>query len=80
MGLKGLDAIFKPQSIAVVGATEREGAVGKAVMKNLLEARFPGHIYPVNTRRKEVCGIKAFQSVKDIGNTVDLAIIAVPIE
>lgn len=80
MGLRGLDAIFKPQSVAVVGATERDGAVGRSVMKNLLEANFPGTIYPVNHRRSEVLGIRAFPSVKQIGNTVDLAIIATPIE
>ncbi|MCX7822111.1 MAG: bifunctional acetate--CoA ligase family protein/GNAT family N-acetyltransferase [Syntrophobacterales bacterium] len=80
MGLRGLDAIFKPQSIAVVGATEREGSVGRAVMKNLLEAQFPGLIYPVNKNRKEVWGKRAFPSVRAIENQVDLAIIATPIE
>ncbi|MEJ5300339.1 MAG: GNAT family N-acetyltransferase [Thermodesulforhabdaceae bacterium] len=80
MGLKGLDAIFRPQSVAVIGATEREGAVGKAVMKNLLESQFPGPIYPINPRRKEVNGIRSFPSVKEIGNAVDLAVIAIPIE
>lgn len=80
MGLRGLDAIFKPQSIAVIGATEREGAVGRAVMKNLIEAQFPGPLYPVNRKRKELWGRKAFQSVKEIENPIDLAIIATPIE
>jgi acetyltransferase len=80
MGIRGLDAIFKPQSIAVVGATERDGAVGRSVMKNLLEANFPGAVYPVNHRRKEIFGLKAFPSVREIGSTVDLAIIATPIE
>lgn len=80
MGIRGLDAIFKPQSIAVVGATERDGAVGRSVMKNLIEANFPGAVYPVNHRRKEIFGLKAFPSVREIGGTVDLAIIATPIE
>lgn len=80
MGIRGLDAIFKPDNIAVVGATDREGAVGRAVMENLLKAQFPGHIWPVNRRKREIFGIRAFTSAREIGNQVDLAIIATPIE
>ncbi len=80
MGVRGLDAIFKPRSIIVIGATEREGAVGAAVMQNLLKSRFQGEIYPVNPKREQVFGVKAFPSVQAIQAQGDLAVVATPIE
>lgn len=64
--------------MALVGATDREGSVGRALMTNLIESGFEGKIYPVNIRKKEVLGFKAYQTVEEIPETVDLAIIATP--
>ncbi|MEM2440386.1 MAG: GNAT family N-acetyltransferase [Candidatus Bathyarchaeia archaeon] len=73
-----LEKIFNPKSVALVGATDREGSVGRALMTNLIESGFEGNIYPVNIRKKEVLGFKAYQSVEEIPETVDLAVIATP--
>ncbi len=71
-----LDCIFKPDSIAVVGASDREGSVGCRIMQALAE--FPGRIFPVNMKKPEILGIKAFRSVSEIPGKVDLAIICTP--
>ncbi len=75
---KKLDAILKPKSIAIVGASDTKGSVGYAVMENMLKAGFTGNLYPVNVKRKEVQGVKAYPSVKEIGEPVDLAVICIP--
>lgn len=73
-----LDAIFAPQSVAVVGATEKAGSVGRTILWNLISTPFGGTVYPVNPRRPNVLGIKAYQSVSDLPETPDLAVIVTP--
>ncbi len=73
-----LDKIFNPKSIAVIGASDEEGTVGYVLMKNLVELWHRGRIYPVNIRKKEIFNLKTYQSVSEIPETVDLAIIATP--
>jgi acetyltransferase len=73
-----LDAIFKPHSVAVIGATDRPGSVGRAVLWSLVSSPFGGTVYPVSTRRASVLGIKAFARVSDIPESVDLAVIVTP--
>ncbi|MGB9684855.1 MAG: acetate--CoA ligase alpha subunit [Candidatus Bathyarchaeales archaeon] len=73
-----LDKIFNPKSVAVVDASDEEGSVGYALMKNFLESGFEGEVYPVNIRKKEILGVKAYQSVLQLPKTVDLAVIATP--
>jgi acetyltransferase len=73
-----LDAIFKPHSVAVIGATDRPGSVGRAVLWSLVSSPFGGTVYPVSTRRASVLGIKAFAKVSDIPESVDLAVIVTP--
>jgi len=77
MPAEKLDKIFKPESLAVVGASEKEGSVGATLMKNIVE-RFEGDIYPVNINRDTVMDIEAFSSIKEIEKEVDLAVIATP--
>jgi len=74
-----LDALFKPKSIAVIGASRHKEKVGNVVFRNLL-ATYHGKLYPVNTKAEDVEGIKAFKSVKEIPDPVDLVIITVPRE
>ena len=57
-----LDAIFHPRSIAVVGATEKEGSVGRTILWNLLSSPFGGTVYPVNPSRPAILGVKAYPS------------------
>jgi len=73
-----LDKIFNPQSVAIVGASDEEGTVGYALMKNFTEHGFEGKIYPVNIRKTEILGLKAYQTVEQIPEPVDLAVIATP--
>ena len=74
----GLDAMFAPGSVAVIGATDRPGTVGRTVLENLLHGRFQGKVYAVNVKHPEVLGLKAYRSIRDIPGPVDLAVIATP--
>jgi len=73
-----LRAIFAPKSVAVIGATEQEGRVGRTVLWNLISNPFGGAVYPVNARHKQVLGIKAYPSIDSVPETVDLAVIVTP--
>ena len=74
----GLDVLFTPGSVAVIGATDHAGTVGRALLGNLLHGRFRGTVYAVNPKHEEVLGIKAYRSIRDIPQPVDLAIVATP--
>lgn len=67
---------FTPRSVAVIGASSNPQKMGYAVLHNLLH--FPGQIYPVNNKRTEVQGLKAYPNVTAIPNPIDLAVITVP--
>ncbi len=73
-----LDPFFTPRNIVLIGATEEEGSVGRAVFENLRSASFPGNIFPVNASEAIVFGVKTFPSVTDIPISADLAVIAAP--
>ena len=73
-----LNAIFAPKSIAVVGATEKAGSVGRALLWNLVSNPFGGTVYPVNPKRASVLGIKAYPSLAALPEQVDLAVIVTP--
>jgi acetyltransferase len=73
-----LDAIFTPHSVAVVGATDRPGSVGRAVLWSLVSSPFGGTVYPVSDKRASVLGIKAYPKIGDIPESVDLAVIVTP--
>ncbi len=75
---KGLDALFKPESIAVIGASRKPGKIGYTILKNIIEYGYKGRVYPVNPAAKEILGIKAYPSVLDIPDKVDMGIIVVP--
>jgi acetyltransferase len=74
----GLEAMFTPASVAVVGATDRPSTVGRTLLENLLRGRFHGKVYAVNPKRDEVLGVKAYNSIRDIAQPVDLAVVATP--
>src|SRR5438477_47799 len=73
-----LDPFFRPGAVAVVGATETRGSVGRTLLWNLLSSPFGGTIYPVNPKRDNVLGVKAYPTVSDIPARVDLAVVATP--
>ncbi len=74
----GLDTLFNPTSLAVIGASEKHEHAGYWILKNLLESEFDGTIYPVNPNRNHILGIAAFPSVTQVGSPVDCAVIATP--
>jgi len=73
-----LDPFFAPRSVAVVGATERVGSVGRSVLWNLLSNPFGGTVFPVNSKRPNVLGIKAYPKVSDLPDKVDLVVVTTP--
>lgn len=73
-----LDAIFAPRTIALIGASEREGSVGRTVLWNLITHPFGGTVFPVNPSHHSVLGIRTYATVGDIPEPIDLAIIATP--
>ncbi len=73
-----LDAIFAPRSIALIGASEREGTVGRILMENLLNSPFKDKFYPVNLNHATILGQPAYPDLKNLPGPVDLAIIATP--
>src|SRR5215475_15908407 len=73
-----LDPLFLPKSVAVIGASERPGSVGRAVLWNLLSSPFGGTVFPVNSKRPNVLGIKAYPSVRDLPDKVDLVVVTTP--
>jgi acetyltransferase len=73
-----LDAIFAPRSVAVIGASEKSGSVGRTILWNLISSPFGGTVFPINPQRHSVLGIKAYPNIFDVPETVDLAIIATP--
>ena len=73
-----LAPFFAPRTVAVVGASERKGSVGRTLLWNLIRHPFGGTVYPVNPRRHSVLGIQAYPSVAAIPEPVDLALIATP--
>ena len=73
-----LDAIFAPKTVAVIGASERAGSVGRTLLWNLITNPFGGTVFPVNPTRSSILGIKAYPTIADVPETVDLALIATP--
>jgi acetyltransferase len=73
-----LDAIFAPRTVAVVGASERAGSVGRAVLWSLVSSPFGGTVYPISEKRSSVLGIKAYKRLADLPEAVDLAVIVTP--
>ena len=75
---QGLDAIFRPKSIAVLGVTNTPGTVPHDIFVNLLAARFQGVVYPVAPRKRHIAGVRAYDYVLDIPDPVDLAVLVFP--
>jgi acetyltransferase len=77
-GYQPLSSIFAPQTVAVIGASDRPGSVGRTLVWNLIGSPFGGTVFPVNPKHGSVMGIKAYPNIAAIPDPVDLAIIATP--
>jgi len=73
-----LDAIFRPKTVAVIGAKDDLGSVARTIMANLLTDAFAGTVYPINPKRSEVLGIKTYPSISKTPEPIDLAVIVTP--
>jgi acetyltransferase len=73
-----LEAMFTPTTVALIGATERHGSIGRTLLENLSAHPFGGAVYPVNPRHRSLLGQRTFARVGEIPATVDLAVIAIP--
>ncbi len=78
MSGQSLDAFFRPNNVAVIGATEQPGSVGRTILWNLISSPFGGMVLPVNPKRASVLGIKAYASIRKTTVPIDLAVIATP--
>ena len=75
---KGIETLFNPRSIAVVGASSTKGKLGNDVMRNIIDSGFTGRIYPINPKAGDILGHKAYRSVLDIAGDIDVAVIVIP--
>ncbi|MDD5339718.1 MAG: CoA-binding protein [Candidatus ainarchaeum sp.] len=78
--LQRLKLAANPRSVAIVGASPTQNKIGNVVLRNFLDAKFPGKVYPVNPKHTEMYGLKCYAKVSDIPGSVDCVIIATPAE
>ncbi len=78
MPIHNLAKIFHPQSVAVIGASARPGAVGQTVLQNMIAAKFPGEILAINPKHESVLGLPAYPAIADVPRVPDLAIVCTP--
>src|SRR5689334_22775726 len=73
-----LNVFFTPQNVAVIGATETPGSVGRTILWNLVTSPFGGAVFPINPKRPSVLGLKAYKCIGDVPDDVDLAVVVTP--
>lgn len=78
MNLKVMNGLLTPKSVAIIGASSTEGKIGHTVVKNLIESKYEGGVYPVNPKADEILGLTCYHSVSEIPGEVDAAILTVP--
>ncbi len=78
MTIRNLDPILAPKSIALIGASPKEGSVGRIVLRNVASNGFQGAVYPVNPNHDEINGIKCYRQIKDLLEPPDIAVVMTP--
>ncbi len=73
-----MNKIMRPDAIAVIGASSEDGKIGNSVMKNLVNGGYRGKIFPIHPKADEILGYKVYKSVKDVPDTIDVAVFAIP--
>jgi acetyl coenzyme A synthetase (ADP forming)-like protein len=76
--LAAMQRIMNPRSVAVIGASAEDGKIGNSVMKNLINGGYQGAIYPIHPKASEILGRKAYASVLDVADEIDVAVFAIP--
>lgn len=77
-GVRSIERLLRPRSVAVVGASREPGTIGHELFRNLLSGRFAGPVYPVNPKATHVASVRAYPSVLEVPDAIDLAVVAVP--
>src|SRR6266705_3180335 len=75
---RNLDALFAPKSVAVIGASNRKGSLGRAGFSNILLYEYTGTVYPANPKDRSISGVRSYPSVQDLPESVDVAVVVVP--
>jgi acetyltransferase len=75
-----LDHLFNPEAVAIIGASEKEASIGRALVQNLQDAGFAGPVYLINPGHEQILGMQAYPSVRGVQAPIDLAVIAIPIK
>ena len=78
MTIRNLEHAVHPKSVAVIGASAREGSVGQVVMNNIIAAGFEGEVWPVNPKYREVAGRRCYRNASDLPGVPDLGVIVTP--
>lgn len=73
-----LEALFRPRSVAVVGASREPGSIGHAIVKNLIDSGFTGPVFPINPRARSVRGVPCYATIEEVPGELDLAVLVVP--
>ena len=76
--MKDLNKMFKPDSVAVIGASNTPGKVGYIIIDNIISGGYNGKVYPINPKGGEIQGLKAYENIKDVPEKVDLVIMSIP--
>jgi len=78
--VKNLKELFSPESVAIIGASRHPGKIGYTILRNIIEYGYKGKIYPINPKADEILGLKAYPSVLNVPDKIDMAIVAVPVK
>ncbi|MCW2878274.1 MAG: CoA-binding protein [Sphaerisporangium sp.] len=76
--LASMNRIFKPRSVAVIGASAENGKIGNSVMRNLIDGGYRGQVFPINPKADEIMGLPAYRSVSEVPYDIDVAVFAIP--
>ena len=75
---QNIASLFEPRSIAVVGASADKGKIGHSVIFNMLRYGYKGRIFPINPKAGEIEGIRAYKSILDVNEQIDVAVVTIP--
>lgn len=76
--ISNLDALFRPRSVAMIGASASPGKLGYDILYNLIHAGFSGPIYPVNPKADQLLGLTVYKDIASLPAPVDLAVVVIP--
>jgi len=78
--LQALNALFRPEGVAVVGASKKREKLGNVILRNMIKSGYGGNVYPINPKESEIEGLKVYPAVSGIGQRVEMAVVVVPAE